>query len=131
MLGASRSQVGHTVEVAYVVAVGVITFLATRDPNHFRRGWWVASLVLCLPAMVAVLPVLYVAGAAAWNITGADHGGTAWPVTATYVAVLILAAIVNVVLARWRLRRHRPGDDRLEPFGDLCGDCRLSASGTR
>jgi membrane protein implicated in regulation of membrane protease activity len=105
-------------EAAYVAGVGMVTFLATQHPNHFRPNWWIAALVVCLPAMIAMLPVLYVTGAAAWNITGADNGGVAWPVTATYVGVLVLAAIVNVAVIRWWIRRHGPAPDDLEPVDE-------------
>jgi hypothetical protein len=65
------------------------------------------ALLVCLPAMVPCLPLLYLAGAAAWNLTGADHGGPAWPVTLTYTAVAVLAASLNVLVMRWW--RGRPG----------------------
>jgi hypothetical protein len=64
------------------------------------------ALLVCLPAMVPCLPVLYLAGAAAWNLTGANHGGPAWPVMLTYTAVAVLAACLNVVALRWWRGRH-------------------------
>ncbi len=69
--------------------------------------------MLCLPAMLVMLPALYLLAAIAWNVTGADHGGTTWPVTATYVLVLSVTAIVNVLLLRWLSdgrRRRRVGE---------------------
>jgi len=104
-----RGVVRPVFEGVYVVVVGLLTAVATRDPNEFRPSLWVAALALCLPAMIVVLPALYLVAAGAWNATGADHGGIAWPVTATYVLVLCIAALANVVLLRWvtaRTRRH-------------------------
>lgn len=92
---------------AYVGGVAVLAAVATSDPNHFRHWAFVAALVLCLPALVAVLPVLYVAASTAFNVTGADSGGTRWPVTATYVVVLTAAAALNVYLLRVFARRRR------------------------
>ena len=45
-----------------------------------------------------------------WNITGADHGGITWPVTAAYVVMFTAAAILNVGLVSIvvdALRRRR------------------------
>jgi hypothetical protein len=59
-----------------------------------------------------MLPVLYLTAATAWNVTGADTGGLRRPVTATYVLVLNLTALLNVALvrmatvARKRRREH-------------------------
>ena len=94
-----------TIEVGYVVTVVVLAAIATSDPNEFRPPLFVAALVLCLPALIAMLPVLYVAASTAFNLTGADTGGTGWPVTATYAVVLGLTAVLNVVLLRVVLRR--------------------------
>jgi hypothetical protein len=94
-------------EVAYVGGVAALTAIATSDPNHFRESAFVTALVLCLPALVAALPVLYVAASTAFNVTGADDGGTSWPVTATYVLVLTATAALNVYLLRTLARRRR------------------------
>ncbi|MCU1360734.1 MAG: hypothetical protein JWN99_2023 [Ilumatobacteraceae bacterium] len=93
-------------EAVYVVAVAASTAVAMSDPNHPRSAFLIAALVLALPCSAAALPVLYVAGSVAWNLTNADDGGLAWPVTATYVVVLGLAAAMNVFLLEDRRRQH-------------------------
>jgi hypothetical protein len=102
-----RGAVRLLFEGSYVVAVGVLAAFATLDPNDIRPSLWVAALLLCLPALIVVLPALYLLAAAAWNATGADSGGMAWPVTTTYVLVLCIAALANVVLLRWLTARTR------------------------
>jgi hypothetical protein len=94
-------------EVLYVATVAALTAAATWDPNHFDNTLWVLALLLCLPALVAALPVLYLSAATAWNLTGADDGGVGWPVTATSVVVLCATAAVNVVGLRLLERRRR------------------------
>ena len=71
--------------------------------------------------LLAVLPVLYLATATAWNVTGADNGGLRWPVTATYVLVLTLAALLNVALWRFATttRRGATGQQLLRDSGGL------------
>ena len=59
-----------------------------------------------LPAMLAGGLLLYVFGAAAWNLSGADTGGETWPVTLTYTLVVAVVAAVNVMLVRM-LRSRR------------------------
>jgi len=103
-----RSASRWVIEVGYVVTVAALAAFATSNPTDFRRWAWGAVLVLCLPALIPMLPVLYVAASTAFNVTGADNGGTHWPVTATYVVVLTLAAILNVGLFRLITKtRHR------------------------
>lgn len=87
-------------EALYVAAVAVLMAVAMHDPNQVRSGWFVLALVAALPAMLAGVAVLYVFGAAAWNLTGADHGGATWPVTLTYTVVVAVVAAVNVMLVR-------------------------------
>ena len=118
-VGAARSGSGSLARVtirrvlpegAYLAVVTVLTVVATSDPNDFRPWAWTATLVLCLPAVIATAPVLYVITSSAWNLTGADNGGTAWPVTAAYVFVMVLTAVLNVIalrLASDRRRRRR------------------------
>jgi hypothetical protein len=98
----------HILEVAYVALAGGLMAVATAGgdmADHMRL--FQLALVVCLPAMVPCLPLLYLAGAAAWNLTGADHGGPVWPVMLTYTAVALLAALLNVLAVRWL--RTRPG----------------------
>ena len=94
------------VEAGYVATVAILAVIATNDPNQKVLWAFIASLVLCLPSMIAVVPVFYVAVSTAFNITGADNGGSTWPVTATYVAVFVLAAVLNVLLVEL-VRRSR------------------------
>jgi uncharacterized membrane protein YqjE len=96
----SALSLRRIVEIGYVIAIAALTAFATSNPNEFRNGAWIAALVLSLPMLLAALPVLYLAAAVAWNLTDADNGGLRWPVTATYVLVLVLAALLNVAL--WR-----------------------------
>jgi hypothetical protein len=103
----SGSPFRVAVEVSYVVLVIALTLFAASDPNDIRAGAWISALALCLPTIIGVLPVLYIAAAFAWNITGADNGGTTWPVTATYVVVLALTALLNVALVRFLADRRR------------------------
>jgi hypothetical protein len=63
--------------------------------------------VLCLPSLILLLPVLYVAVSTAFNMTGADTGGITGPVTATYVVVFTLMAVLNVVVVNTALRSRR------------------------
>jgi uncharacterized membrane protein YjjB (DUF3815 family) len=101
-------------EVGYVTAVAVLTTVAASNPHEFRRGAWAAVLVLSLPALIPMLPVLYIAGSTVFNITGARDGGTGWPVTVTYMAVFIVTAVVNVVFLRIAVR-HLHVRRHLEP----------------
>ena len=80
--------------------------VATADPNHPRLGFFLASLFLCLPAMVPGLPVFYLTVAAGWGLTNADHGGTTWPLTMAYVGVIGLIAASNLLVLQ-RVARHR------------------------
>ena len=80
--------------------------VATADPNHPRLGFFLASLFLCLPAMVPGLPVFYLVVAAGWGLTGADSGGATWPLTMVYVGVIGLLAVSNLLLLQ-RVARHR------------------------
>jgi hypothetical protein len=96
------------VPVAYVALVTAVMGWAMADPNHPRRGAFVGALVLCLPSLVAALPVLYVSLAFAWNATGADAGGATWPVTVAYALVAGLVSAGNVwLIGRLRARPRR------------------------
>ena len=102
-------------ETSYLLIVAVLTFVATRDPNDFRPRFWMVACVVCLPALIPMLPVLYLAGSAAFNLSETGAGGHGWPVTATYVVVMTLAAMLNVALARAVTSRRRNSAGR-EPF---------------
>jgi hypothetical protein len=91
----------------YVAVCTGIAAAAMADPNHPSTTLLVLSMALCLPALIGTLPVLYVVVSIAWNVTDADHGGTSWPVTASFAAVIALAAVVNVVLLRSLLTSRR------------------------
>lgn len=95
-------------EGLYVAVVAAITGLAMVHPNDVRGGLLAVAVVLALPAMVLGLPVLYVAGAAIWNVTGADHGGREWPVTFVYTMVVGATAAVNVMVLRLLRAARRP-----------------------
>ena len=91
----------------YLLVVTVLMALATADPNRPRLGLFVASLVLCLPTMLAALPVFYFFLAMAWNLTDAGNGGPKWPVSAAYVVAIGLVAVGNVFVVRRAHRRRR------------------------
>ncbi len=97
----------HALEAAYVALAGGLMAVATAGgdmADHVRL--FQIALLVCLPAMVPCLPLLYLAGAAAWNLADADHGGPVWPVMLTYTAVGVLAALLNVMALRWWRTRH-------------------------
>jgi hypothetical protein len=113
-LAAERpSRRRRVVEACYVVAIATLAAIATSDPTHLRRRVFATTLALCLPALIGLLPVLYIVVSTAFNLTGADNGGIGWPVTATYALVLGFGAAMNVVLFRIFLspgRRRRSID---------------------
>jgi hypothetical protein len=88
----------------YVGTVTVLAASAFSDPRQGFSAVEAAALLLTLPAMVVGLPVLYVVGAAAWNLTGADAAGPMWPVTVAYAATFAVIAAANVWLCRSLLR---------------------------
>ena len=90
--------VRSVVEVGYVAAVAILAIVATSDPNHKAHGVFAATIALCMPSLLLLLPAFYAVVSTAWNITGADHGGTTWPVTAAYVVMFIAAGVLNVGL---------------------------------
>jgi hypothetical protein len=101
-----------TREVGYVATVAILAIVATSDPNQVARGALVATAASCLPSLLLLLPVLYVVVGTAWNLTGADAGGTTWPVTAAYVVVFTAAAVLNVGLVSMAIDAHRRRRDR-------------------
>jgi hypothetical protein len=94
-------MLGWLVASIYVVAVAVFSASTWSDRNGLF-DWQHAGLnmIVCLPCMILTLPILYVVGAAAWNVTDADSGGPMWPVTAAYTLVFTLTAVANVGLVR-------------------------------
>jgi hypothetical protein len=95
----------------YVGTVTAVAACAFAGPDQGFSGLEAAALLLTLPAMVVGLPVVYVLGAAAWNLTDADAAGPMWPVTVVYAATFATVAVVNVGLLRFvatRLRSRRP-----------------------
>jgi hypothetical protein len=90
------------ISALYVVLVAALAASAFWSPQEgFTWGREGLAMALTLPALVPALPVLYVAGALAWNITGADDGGPMWPVTLVYTLLFAATALANV----WLLRR--------------------------
>ena len=63
-------------------------------------------MLLALPVSLGALPLLYVAGALAWDITDADARGARWPVVLVYTVIVGAAAALNVVVLD-ALRRER------------------------
>jgi hypothetical protein len=92
----------------YVLLEAVLGAIAfSSETDHPRVE--VAAFVLALPMVVATLPVIYVAGAIAWNVRDALAGQPMWPVAVTFGVLLAATALLNVVVAwlAWsRLRRR-------------------------
>ena len=98
-------RVPHLLALGYVGTAAALAASAWSSPDQ-GPGWQeAAALILTLPAMVVAPPVLYVAGATAWNLSGADDGGPMWPVTVVYALVVGVAALGNVLVLRLLLRR--------------------------
>ena len=107
-----RIWVRSTVEVGYVATVAILAIVATAHPNHIAYPAFDLTLALSMPALLALVPLFYGVVGNAWHLTGADHGGITWPVTAAYVVMFTAAAILNlgivsmVIGARGRRRRN-------------------------
>jgi len=105
----------RTLAVAYVLAVVVLASIAWgRDHSGFDPVE-ATALVLCLPALVPALPVIYFVGAIAWNASGAPDNGPLWPVALTFAVLLGACACFNVFLshtvaANRRIRREAGSD---------------------
>lgn len=93
-----RIWVRSVLEVGYVASVAILAIVATSHPNHKAYPAFDFALALSLPSLLLLLPALYVVVSKAWNVTGADHGGITWPVTAAYVVMFTAAATLNVGL---------------------------------
>lgn len=89
---------GTALAIAYVGAVGLLAGLAFARPDQGFSVIEAIALVLVLPTVVVALPLIYVGGSTAWNLTGADHGGPMWPVTVVYVVMFAATATANVAL---------------------------------
>jgi Kef-type K+ transport system membrane component KefB len=94
----TRTWVRSALEVGYVASVAILAIVATSDPNHMAYPAFDAALALCMPSLLLLLPAFYALVGNVWNVTGADHGGITWPVTAAYVVMFTAAAILNVGL---------------------------------
>ncbi len=103
--GAPRpSPRGRLLVVGYVATVAALAAASFSDPQGQVTRQEVAVLLLTLPAVAPLLPVLYVAGATAWNLTGAAEGSPMWPVTVTYTLVFVGIAVANAWLVTTLLR---------------------------
>ena len=92
----------------YVGTVAALAASAFSGPNAgFTWNREGVAMVLTLPALLLALPVAYLLGAAAWSVTGADHGGPMWPVTSAYAVLFAGTAVANVWLVRLLARRRR------------------------
>ena len=93
----------------YVATVAALAASAFSDRNAgFTWNREGVAMVLILPALLPALPLVYLLGAAAWSVTGADHGGPMWPVTTVYVVLFAGTAVANVWLLHLLARRRRP-----------------------
>ena len=86
----------------YAGIVGVLAASAFWSPSQsFTWSREAVAMLLTLPALIPALPVIYVVGAALWNVTGAsDGGGPMWPVTLVYTLMFVGVAVANVLLLR-------------------------------
>jgi hypothetical protein len=98
---------GFVLAGIYVAVVAALAAVSWSSPDAAFNGTEAAALVLTIPAVIVGLPVLYVVGAAAWNLTDADQGGPMWPVTVVYAAMFAAIAVANVWLVRLAARRLR------------------------
>ncbi len=112
----TRIWVRSVLEVGYVASVAILAIVATSDPNHMAYPAFDFSLALSMPSLLLLSPAFYAVVGNVWNVTGADHGGITWPVTAAYVVMFTAAAILNVGLASMlidaRTRRRRAAGRR-------------------
>ena len=93
----------------YVGTVAALAASAFSDPSAgFTWNREGVAMALTLPALLPALPVVYLLGAATWSVTGADHGGPMWPVTAAYAVLFAATAVANLWLLHLLARRRRP-----------------------
>jgi hypothetical protein len=92
---------------AYIAAVVILAAVAW---GHDHSGFYpveAAALALALPAVIPALPIIYVVGAMAYNVTGAPDNGPLWPVALTFAVLLGGCACLNVWLLHLYLTRRR------------------------
>ena len=87
-----------------VAAAGYVLVDATLGAIAFssdqaRPPVEIAAFLLALPAVVVTIPVIYVLGAAAWNLSAAMPGRPMWPVTLTFTGLFAATALLNVMVA--------------------------------
>lgn len=91
--------------------VGVVAALAASAFSSPGEGFtWNregVAMLLTLPALIPALPLVYVIGAAIWNVTNAGDGGPIWPVTLVYTLMFAAVAAANVWLLRELVKRRR------------------------
>ncbi|MDM7831357.1 hypothetical protein [Cellulomonas edaphi] len=94
--------------LAVVYVVGIAVLAAATFPGHDTFSWSREGLLLLLtmPAIVVGLPVVYVAGTVAWNLSGADSGGPQWVVSLVYAVVFAAVAAADVALVLLVVRRR-------------------------
>jgi hypothetical protein len=100
-------MIGRMVAVAYVATVAALTARAFSERGQDHWGAEIAAAALTLPAVVVALPVIYVIGAAAWNVADSQGGGAMWPVTLTFTVLMTAVACANLVLLGLLRRRLR------------------------
>lgn len=99
-------MIGRVIAMAYVGAVAALTAIAFSDPVEEHWTAEIAAAVLGLPFVIPALPVIYVLGAVAWNLSDATGGGPMWPVTLTFTAIMTAVACANAELVRAVLTRR-------------------------
>lgn len=90
--------------VLYVLTVTAFGYDAfSADP---RLGWVgeLLAFVLLLPSVFVALPVIYVVGAAAWNVREGMAGQPMWPVTLTFTVMFLGFAVANAWVVRFVAR---------------------------
>lgn len=100
--------------VPYVVAVTLLGYDAFSAQPLLGPWGEVAAFVLLLPAVFVELPVIYVVGAAAWNVREGMAGQPMWPVTLTFTVLFLASAVANAWLVG-HLRRAVTARSRPRP----------------
>ena len=91
----------------YVGVVSGLSASAFWSPDQGVTWREALAMLLTLPVLIPALPVIYVLGAAAWNLTDADSTGPMWPVTLLYTLMFAGVAVANVCLLVFVRRRQR------------------------
>jgi hypothetical protein len=107
-----RARVARLLAIGYVLVVAASALQAFVAPND--QSTWRSFLpeLLTVPAIVPLLPAVYLVLALTWIATGADAGGPAWVVTVVCTLLFAGVAAANVWLATQGLAlvrrcRHR------------------------